>query len=202
MKLTDNQIALHWIDNDQKPLKPWVRNRVVEINRNTTKEQWFYVNTDEMIADLGTRKEATIQDVNQDSAWINGHAWKTLDCSQFPTKSARDLKLSESEMTEVQKESHFQIHHTEANLSEVRKRYEFSNYLIDPNLRAFSQVVRILANVMRFCQNIKAKKADRNLSPILTNKEILAAENYFFRKASEEIRQFLPHKKVNFNRKN
>ena len=63
----------------------------------------------------------------------------TLDCSQFPTKSARDLKLSESEMTEVQKESHFQIHHTEANLTEVRKRYEFSNYLIDPNLRASRQ---------------------------------------------------------------
>ena len=83
VKLTDSQIALHWIDNDQKPLKPWVRNRVVEINRITTKEQWFYVNTDEMIADLGTRKGATTQDVNQDSAWINGHAWMTLDCSQF-----------------------------------------------------------------------------------------------------------------------
>ena len=38
------------------------------------------------------------------------------------------LKLSESEMTKVQNESHFQIHHTEANLSEVRKRYEFSNF--------------------------------------------------------------------------
>ena len=70
----------------------------------------------------------------------------------FRPKVIETLKLSESEMTEVQNESHFQIHHTEANLSEVRKRYEFSNYLIDPNLRAFSQVVRrnpsIPANMM------------------------------------------------------
>ena len=194
-KLTDSQIVLHWIDNDEKPLKPWVRNRVVEIKRITSKDQWFYVNTDDMIADLGTRKGATLQDVNQDSAWINGHQWMKLDCSRFPIKSAENLKLTESDMTEVQKESHFQIHHTEANLSEVRRRHEFSKYLIDPNHRTFSQVVRILANVMRFCHNIRVRKADRNLSPTLTNDEITAAENYYFRKASDEIRQFLPPKK-------
>ena len=30
-KLTDSQIALHWISNSDKPLKQWVRNRVIEI---------------------------------------------------------------------------------------------------------------------------------------------------------------------------
>ena len=32
---TDSQISLFWITNDQKPLKQWVRNRVIEIQRFT-----------------------------------------------------------------------------------------------------------------------------------------------------------------------
>ena len=39
-KLTDSQIALHWISNSNKPLKQWVRNRVIEIRRFTMVEQW------------------------------------------------------------------------------------------------------------------------------------------------------------------
>ena len=30
-KLTDSQIVLHWISNEEKPLKQWVRNRVLEM---------------------------------------------------------------------------------------------------------------------------------------------------------------------------
>ena len=37
-KLTDSQIALHWISNSNKPLKQWVRNRVIEIRRFTIPE--------------------------------------------------------------------------------------------------------------------------------------------------------------------
>jgi len=43
LKFTDSQIALYWISNDEKPLKLWVRNRVVEINRFRTKKDWFYI---------------------------------------------------------------------------------------------------------------------------------------------------------------
>ena len=32
---TDSQISLFWITNDQKPLKQWVRNRAIEIQRFT-----------------------------------------------------------------------------------------------------------------------------------------------------------------------
>ncbi|XP_066935869.1 uncharacterized protein [Clytia hemisphaerica] len=49
MKFTDSQIVLYWLDNDQKPLKQWVRNRVIESLRFTTRDQWKYVPTDEMI---------------------------------------------------------------------------------------------------------------------------------------------------------
>ena len=35
LKLTDSQIVLHWSTNEDKPLKQWVRNRVLEIRRFT-----------------------------------------------------------------------------------------------------------------------------------------------------------------------
>ena len=136
-----------------------------------------------------------MDDVNQDSPWINGFQWMKLDSSEFPTKSAQDLKLSESDLTEVHKESHIQIHHTEVNFDEVQERYKFSKYLIDPNYRSFGYVVRILAYVMRFCCNVRKEKTERNLSTIFTDDEITAAEYYFFKKASDEIRQFLHPKK-------
>ena len=75
IKLTDSQITLHWISNDEKPLKEWVRNRVIEICRFTSRQQWFYVQSGDMVADLGTRRGAALTDVDQYSTWINGFKW-------------------------------------------------------------------------------------------------------------------------------
>ena len=64
-KLTDSQVTLYWISNEERPLKQWVRNRVVEIRRYTVPSDWSYINTKNMIADKGTRK-----DVGAESEWI------------------------------------------------------------------------------------------------------------------------------------
>ena len=56
IKLTDSQVVLHWINNTNGALKQWVRNRVIEINRLSEKRLWRYVQSKNMIADLGTKK--------------------------------------------------------------------------------------------------------------------------------------------------
>ena len=66
-KFTDSQLTLYWITNDQKSLKPWVRSRVVEINRLASKDTWFYVKSKDMAAGIGTRRGATLKDVSQNS---------------------------------------------------------------------------------------------------------------------------------------
>ena len=43
IKLSDSQIALYWICNHEKPLKQWIRNRVIEINRFSISSQWHYI---------------------------------------------------------------------------------------------------------------------------------------------------------------
>ena len=38
--------------------------RVIEILRFTTKAQWYYVQTKDMLADIGTRKGVALEDIN------------------------------------------------------------------------------------------------------------------------------------------
>ena len=74
-KLTDSQIVIHWLNNKNLHLKQWVRNRVIDILRLTDSNNWYYVKSADMIADLGTRRGATVKDVNQESAWNLGFSW-------------------------------------------------------------------------------------------------------------------------------
>ena len=194
IKLTDSQIVLHWIDNEEKPLKQWVRNRVVDIKRFTEKQQWYFVDTENMIADIGTRKGATIQSVNDDSAWINGLNWMRKNQSKFPIKSAGQLKLNETEISEVHKESHIQVHHTTFQPNETQARYKFSKYLVDPNHRSFTKSVCILGYVLRFCNHL-LKKTKPTDPKQLSQDEISTAERYYYQKATSEVIQFLQPRK-------
>ena len=56
IKITDSQVTLNWISNTKNPLKQWVRNKVVEINRLTDRNSWKYVSSKEIVADIVTRK--------------------------------------------------------------------------------------------------------------------------------------------------
>jgi len=153
-----------------------------------------------MIADIGTRHGATLKDVQQDSPWFNGYPWMYLPNSEFPTKSSQDLRLSDVDATEVQKEKTVLIHHSKHQLESmeaVHKRYQFSTYLIDPNQHKFSTVVRIVAYVLRFCNNLFCclRKSTKSTSMFLSNAELDQAEKYFFKKSSEELQHFVPKSK-------
>ena len=93
-KFTDSQIVLHWISNEAKPLKQWVRNRVLEIPRFTKKEDWKYIDSKNMIADLGTRRGSKLTDAGQNSLWVNGLAWTKERSEFFPVKSAEEISLA------------------------------------------------------------------------------------------------------------
>ena len=95
---TDSQIVLHWISNSQLQLKQWVRNRIIEILRLTSKENWYYIESKFMLADLGTRKGVKLSDISEESRWVNGDEWTRQDRSTFPIKSVSDLKLTHDDL--------------------------------------------------------------------------------------------------------
>ena len=64
-----------WINNLKKPVKQWVRNRVVEINRFTQPKDCMFVRSEDMIADIGTWHVSDLDVVDKDSVWSNGFDW-------------------------------------------------------------------------------------------------------------------------------
>ena len=184
IKLTDSQIVLHWLNNKGLPLKQWVRNRVNEILRFTTVDDWWYTDSFNMIADLGTRKGAMVSDIDPDSEWCGGYEWMKKELTEFPVKSIKEIKLKESEIetcnTELLSEKYRSIPTATSNNTSVEKPcmvevveavsggeccvaeqvasyYGHSTYLIDPNKFKFSKVIRIVGFVKRFINNMMQK---------------------------------------------
>ena len=138
-KFTDSQIVLFWMCNNAHVLRQWTRNRVIEILRFTVPADWWFVDSENMIADLGTRRCSDIRLVGPDSEWINGYEWMTKDESEFPKKSASDIILSNQETQNMKKEMQdtsytpeypISVHHTSEHILE---RYLSSDYIVDPN---------------------------------------------------------------------
>ena len=173
VKLSDSMVALHWISCKRTALKTWVRNRVIEINRLCDTNDWRYVRSSDMIADLGTRKKAKVTDVTEDSCWVNGFRWMSLSESEFPTKRIEKMTLSKKENIEADEEmilpnSFYCQLNSETNKridQEIKARYMYSKYLVDPNKFRFRKVVRILALALKFIYKIS-----KNIEKIMKNK--------------------------------
>ena len=175
--MTDSLVVLCWLNNVSKGLNVFVRNRVIEIGRLTDINRWYHIGSKNMLADIGTRKGATMKDISDDSIWINGDEWTHGDESTFPIKSFREAILTKSDLdhyktelikSEVQDDEwvkqqlsymycHYNIGKGDIVPNEIVKRYKYSNYLIDPTRFRFKKVVRILAIVLLFIKKLSLK---------------------------------------------
>ena len=204
--------------------------------RFTLRSQWYYIESKKLIADLGTRRGVKLSDVDANSDWINGYPWMKEDESLFPIKSVGDLTMSVGDSENYKKEVFAPYDNVEDLTSvdwpqtkvlhsnslpsicsrfkaeEISARYEFSKYLIDPNRRRFSTVVRIMAIVKRFIKNCRIQvQKNRNSSNkernkvsstvvndscnisegvVLSDEEIAAGRNYFFKRPTAEVKEF------------
>lgn len=85
----------------------YVRNRTVEITRLSDLNDWYYTESKNMIADLGTRKGATIEQVGPDSHWNNGLPWMKESPDNFPLRKIEDIILSAKAKTDAAKEKNY-----------------------------------------------------------------------------------------------
>ena len=174
LSLVDSQIALFWIISTHSQLKQWVRNRVIEINRLTNKENWYYIESKNNMADIATRRGAKLSDVAEGSSWISGHEWTKKSRDTFPIKSAQEIKLSrddiknfnvellgnditDPEWVQKQLSESYYSGLSGGTLEKVGKMYRYSNYIIDPNKFRFKKVVRIHSLVFKFIRNLKRR---------------------------------------------
>ena len=79
---------------------------------------------------------------------------------------------------------------------EVTECYKFSSYLLDPNKHRFRTLVKIMAFVLKFIKLVKTKSPqkfqNKDVNSItLSDEEIMAAKEYFFRKETVEVKRFI-----------
>ena len=95
--------------------------------------------------------------------------------------------------------------------SEVLECYKFPKYVVDPNKARLQKMGRIFAFVLRFIKKLQKKSkicqpsiAQKTSYPgILSDEEITASENYFFKKATSEVKGFVKEKeyqKISFQK--
>ena len=128
-----------------------------------------------MIADLGTKRGARIEDIKDDAVWINGYEWMRMEFSEFPVKTVEQIKLDCNELKSACDEQNIEdlIKFDWPNRTcydkdvevvasfvcrkvvpeEICKRLEFSQYIVDPNLFRLKQVIRVVGLVMLFIKN-------------------------------------------------
>ena len=210
--VTDSSIVLHWISNDERPLETLVRNAVIDIRRFTSPSQWYHIESERNIADLGTRP-ASVHEVIQDSDWQIGKDWMRAPWEQMPLKTVEETKLSKDES----KEAALETRNPDISgiilpmlITKVSDRYSFGNYIVDPNQYNWPRAVRIMAMILKFVRiqnpNWKPKWAPSgNLDcgdpayrigtgAVLTDLDIRFGEHYYFAIGSKEVEHFVPKK--------
>ena len=128
LKLTNSQVMLHWISNNQKPDKQWVWCRVVKILRFIEPSEWMFVSSQYVIADLETWRVNDLNLVDKDSTWINGYDWMKKDQKDFPTKSIHQIRPQNEDLSALQKENILKYHNQDCN-SEIHIR-QMNTYLV------------------------------------------------------------------------
>ena len=199
----DSEIALKWTTYDSRKLGLWVRNRVIQIRRNSDLEALYYVGTDHNVADVGTRPEKiTIEDIGPDSRYENGDRWMNLDLTEAIEggfiKQALDMKaVPEEKIEEFKREFIFEkepeiltrghlvdnaLKSNSSRVDKITKRAEFSNYgHLLPTRRRFPAMVRIAGYVLAFIDKCRIKVNRNRNKNIQWSGDLLAKAEIQFR---------------------
>lgn len=94
--LLDSQTVLGAIQRDSYGYQTFFANRVGEIQKSTSVEDWRWIPGEQNIADLTTRG-ATPEDLKENSVWQNGPEFLKRPVEEWPTKSAKDVAADAKE---------------------------------------------------------------------------------------------------------
>ena len=149
-------------------------------------EAWFYIDSKNNPADLGTRKGAKISDSSEGSVGMKMFDWLRDDRLNFPVKSPEDLKLSDDELTDYHSElndlmdeewiSHFSKWCSrltycytalpDGAAEEIKNHYILSDYIMGPNKFRIRKAVRIVGLVFLFILKLKEQKTEKLLNTV------------------------------------
>ena len=151
---SDSHNVLFWLKRPAKFFKPFVSNRVGEIQSVTNPDQWRYINTKINPADIPSRGEA-VEDLKNNDRWWHGPEFLRLNETEWP-KDEFDEKRVEEKSAEKRLEVHVNSIEVTEDLPLNPKRWSDKKRL-----------VKRTAYVCRFINNLRLRPEQRKLTPWL-----------------------------------
>ena len=169
--------VLFWIRGKGKQYRPFVANRIGEIQRQSNPKQWHYVESKENPADLCSRGLRATR-LNESTLWWRGPALHSKHESEWPkVKIAEGLKVKTESKTKF-------ISAPSANFV-VRPGSEDCKWRLHPsNWSSWLKLTRVVAWVLRFVANCRSRQERRKGS--LSPEELQNAEIRIIRDAQQE----------------
>ncbi|XP_064479339.1 uncharacterized protein LOC135392562 [Ornithodoros turicata] len=171
---TDSTIALSWIKGEANRWKPFVRNRVTEIQETTEGSQWSHCPGADNPADALTRG-LTVKALIEDKKWFEGPTWLAETKESWPRSFAED----EESVNKVENEK---VKVT-ALAAQVDPAVTIPPLLDLKKYSSYLRLLRVTAWIIRFSQNCRSRS--RVIGP-LTATELNQAEMFWVTRAQSD----------------
>ena len=171
---TDSQIALCWIQSKADRWKPFVSNRVREIQGLTDPACWSHCPGSENPADLVSRG-LHASDLLKSELWLEGPSWL-----QYKDVTVHDLAHDSTDYGEIET-----MLLQEVEPSTFLTKIESESFLPLSRWSSFDKAIRIVGWILRFCRRTRHKEAVESL-PYITQEEFGHAEIVLLRLVQKE----------------
>ena len=134
--------------------------------------EWFHTRSKNNIADLGTRNEATVKSISEDSEWQLGKKWMYLPVDQWPvTQEIQNSHNVEEDVVEI------------SAAATVAEPVIFDFEALRGQTYDF--VIKLVAIVIKMARS----KSSRH--PELTVDDLVEAENYIIKQCMTQTKELL-----------
>ena len=181
---SDSMDVIYWIQGHSRRLKPFVANRVAEIQRKSDPAQWRHVPGEQNTADDATRG-LDLKSLSAKSRWFQGPAFLHEGETSWPSES----RLQLSDCSEEGKQE----------LAKINLAFQCKQSLPLFDIQRFSswrRLLRVTAWILRFISRSKKARHQKSqetgnrqndsLEKVLEPVEISNAERYWVRKTQRE----------------
>ncbi|KAK6171943.1 hypothetical protein SNE40_018363 [Patella caerulea] len=179
---SDNLNVLWWVRGRGRIFKPFIGNRIGEVQTYTNPDQWRYVPTKENLADLVSRGQS-VTDLRNSHLWWHGPTYLDRSEREWPENRVERSLSAESEVRKS----------ALGALSETIVTYSMFAENIDPSFRlkpdrfsSWTRLKRVDAWVCRFIDNCRLPSSKRNSGELLPE-EISDVEVKLIQKAQKDI---------------
>ncbi|XP_078360400.1 uncharacterized protein LOC144644752 [Oculina patagonica] len=175
---SDSMDVLYWIRGCSRKFKPFVANRVGEIQALTSPNQWRYVPTGQNPADLLTRGESVSKLLTEEK-WWSGPTFLKQDSTEWPETK---IEVKKGPDIEVRK----QYQEAEQTEGQTFLALTSEDRLQPQRYSSWSKLTRVTASVDRFLENCRLPAALRREGALKPD-EVSAAEMRYIRQAQQEV---------------